>query len=321
VPSTSEARLSWTSSGLDFLVHLDRNARGFGAALQRVVRDAIRSGRLHAGDPLPSTRALADDLGVARGTVVAAYEQLIAEGWLAARQGAVTRVADLPSAPPAPADPPAVPAPRHDLRPGHVARFGDRFDAQGVLAGSKDAGRCIGYLVKYLTKQVGDCHQAQTPAEQDHAGRLAEALRYQPCSPTCANWLRYGIQPKNARPGLVPGCCKGKAHDPAHLGYAGRRVLVSRKWSGKTLDDYRAERKEWLLRTLGVSATNPARYAWEPVDPGDPDHMDHARRLLHVVADRLRWQMALAEARRRAESCSATSSVGRAALWRTNVTS
>ena len=44
----------------------------------------------------------------------------------------------------------------------HVARFGDRFDAQGVLSGSKDAARCIGYLTKYLTKQVADCHQAQT---------------------------------------------------------------------------------------------------------------------------------------------------------------
>jgi hypothetical protein len=187
-----------------------------------------------------------------------------------------------------------------DDKPFHVARFGVRLDAQGVLAGSKDAARCIGYLTKYLTKQVGDCHHADTPAEQAHAGRLAEALRFQPCSPRCANWLRYGIQPKNARPGLVPGCCKGKAHDADHLGYAGRRVLVSRKWSGKTLDDHRADRKEWLLRTLGVSATDPARYRWELVEPGDPDHMDRARRMLHVVADRLRWQTALAEARRRA---------------------
>ena len=120
-------------------------------------------------------------------------------------------------------------------QPRHVARFGDRFDAQGVLSGSKDAARCIGYLTKYLTKQVADCHQADTDAEQAHAARLAEALRYEPCSPRCANWLRYGIQPKGARPGLVPGACKGKAHDRQHLGYAGRRVLTSRKWSGKTL--------------------------------------------------------------------------------------
>ena len=122
----------------------------------------------------------------------------------------------------------------------------------------------------------------------------------QPCSPRCANWLRYGIQPKNARPGLVPGCCKGKAHDADHLGYAGRRVLVSRKWSGKTLADHRADRRDWLLATLGVPATDPARYAWEPVAPTDPDHMEHTRRLLHAVADRARWQAALAEARRRA---------------------
>jgi hypothetical protein len=118
----------------------------------------------------------------------------------------------------------------------------------------------------------------------------------------CANWLRYGIQPKNTRPGLIPGACKGKAHGRDYLGYAGRRVLASRKWSGKTLADHRADRKNWLLATLGVSATDPARYTWEPVAPGDPDHMEHARRLLHAVADRARWHAALAEARRRAAS-------------------
>ena len=127
--------------------------------------------------------------------------------------------------------------------PLHVARFGERFDAQGVLAGSRDAARCIGYLTKYLTKHVADCHQARTDAQQAHADRLTAALRYEPCSPTCANWLRYGIQPKNPRPGLRPGHCRGKAHRREHLGYAGRRVLVSRKWSGKTLADHRADRK------------------------------------------------------------------------------
>jgi hypothetical protein len=200
-----------------------------------------------------------------------------------------------------------------DDQPFHVARFGARFDAQGVLAGSKDASRCIGYLTKYLTKQLGDCYHAETDAEQAHTARLAEALRYQPCSPTCANWLRYGIQPKNSRPGLVPGRCKGKAHDADHLGYAGRRVLVSRKWSGKTLADHRADRQQWLLSTLGVSAIDPARYAWELVEPGDPDHMEHSRRLLHAVADRARWQAALNEARRRAETRQGDGTAGRRA--------
>ena len=104
-----------------------------------------------------------------------------------------------------------------------------------------------------------------------HAARLAEALRWEPCSPACANWLRYGIQPKNARTGLRPGACKGKAHRREYLGYAGRRVLTSRKWSGKTLADHRADRKNWLIEMLGLPATDPARYSWEPVEPGDRD--------------------------------------------------
>jgi hypothetical protein len=95
--------------------------------------------------------------------------------------------------------------------PLHVARFGPRFHAEGVLAGSKDATRCIGYMTKYITKNVADCHTPDTDAQRAHADRLADALRYEPCSPTCANWLRYGIQPKNPRPGLRPGVCKGKA--------------------------------------------------------------------------------------------------------------
>ena len=194
---------------------------------------------------------------------------------------------------------PSTPSATQD-EPRHVARFGARFDAQGVLAGSRDASRCIGYLTKYLTKHLGDCHQAATDAQADHAERLADALRYEPCSPTCANWLRYGIQPKNARPGLRPGACKGKAHRREYLGYAGRRVLVSRKWSGKTLADHRADRRTWLTSALGLPATDPARYTWEPVKPGDPDHMPNGQRLLHVVADRIQWQTALDLARRRA---------------------
>ncbi len=69
----------------------------------------------------------------------------------------------------------------------------------------------------------------------------------------------------------TPGACKGKAHRREYLGYAGRRVLVSRKWSGKTLADHRADRRTWLTSALGLPATDPARYTWEPVKPGDPD--------------------------------------------------
>lgn len=57
------------------------------------LRDQITRGVYAPGDALPSTRALAEELGVSRGTVTAAYEQLHAEGFIDASQGARTRVA------------------------------------------------------------------------------------------------------------------------------------------------------------------------------------------------------------------------------------
>ncbi|MET8677790.1 PLP-dependent aminotransferase family protein [Streptomyces sp. NPDC004647] len=59
----------------------------------RALRDAVRTGRLAPGVRLPSSRALASDLGLARNTVADAYGELVAEGWLTARQGSGTRVA------------------------------------------------------------------------------------------------------------------------------------------------------------------------------------------------------------------------------------
>jgi GntR family transcriptional regulator/MocR family aminotransferase len=61
--------------------------------LTNAVRDAIRTGRLHPGTRLPSSRSLAADLGVARNTVADSYAELVAEGWLVARQGSGTSVA------------------------------------------------------------------------------------------------------------------------------------------------------------------------------------------------------------------------------------
>ncbi|WP_148593339.1 PLP-dependent aminotransferase family protein, partial [Streptomyces sp. WAC01526] len=63
------------------------------AVLIRALRDAVRSGRLAPGTRLPPYRSLAADLGIARNTVADAYAELVAEGWLSARQGSGTRVA------------------------------------------------------------------------------------------------------------------------------------------------------------------------------------------------------------------------------------
>ena len=84
---------SWTTAGLD--LHVETTGTGQRASLEDGLRSAIQGRRLVAGTLLPSSRALAGDLGIARGTVVAAYDQLVAEGYLVARQGAGTVVADL----------------------------------------------------------------------------------------------------------------------------------------------------------------------------------------------------------------------------------
>lgn len=72
---------------------LDRSAGQLGRQLTQALRDAIRAGELRPGERLPSTRHLAKSLGLARGTVSEAFEQLIAEGFLEAHSRAGTRVA------------------------------------------------------------------------------------------------------------------------------------------------------------------------------------------------------------------------------------
>ena len=89
----TSAELHDVHRSLDLHVDVRAGTRGAGAALIRSLRDAVRTGRLAPGTRLPSSRALAADLGVARNTVADAYTELVAEGWLTARQGSGTRVA------------------------------------------------------------------------------------------------------------------------------------------------------------------------------------------------------------------------------------
>jgi GntR family transcriptional regulator/MocR family aminotransferase len=109
------------SAGADLHLDLDRGGPGgVRASLIRALRDAVRSGRLAPGTRLPSSRTLAADLGLARNTVADAYGDLVAEGWLSARQGSGTRVARRtptgPAAPRRPAPPCSTAA--HNLHPG-----------------------------------------------------------------------------------------------------------------------------------------------------------------------------------------------------------
>ncbi|MFJ3515279.1 PLP-dependent aminotransferase family protein [Streptomyces sp. NPDC090131] len=112
----------WATFGAD--LHLDLTAgRGLRAGLTEALREAARSGRLAAGTRLPSSRTLAADLGIARNTVAEAYAELVAEGWLTARRGSGTRVAERArprrsSAAAAPVRRPARTGPAYSLIPG-----------------------------------------------------------------------------------------------------------------------------------------------------------------------------------------------------------
>jgi GntR family transcriptional regulator/MocR family aminotransferase len=78
----------------ELAINVDKSAAApLGQQIQEGLRTAIRDGRLHSDERLPSTRQLADQLGVSRGLVVAAYEQLYAEGYLVTAVGSGTRVA------------------------------------------------------------------------------------------------------------------------------------------------------------------------------------------------------------------------------------
>ncbi|WP_407560668.1 PLP-dependent aminotransferase family protein [Streptomyces sp. 184] len=131
---------SWATSAelrdfqrsLDLHVDVRAGSRGAGAALIRSLRDAVRTGRLAPGARLPSSRALAADLGVARNTVADAYAELVAEGWLTARQGSGTRVAARSEPRRAGAAAQVQPPPRHAL---------DRRATYNLLPGAPDAAR------------------------------------------------------------------------------------------------------------------------------------------------------------------------------------
>ena len=87
--------VTFSGAVTELTLALDRSARvPLGQQVQEALRSAIRAGRLRSGERLPSTRQLADQLGVSRGLVVSAYEQLLAEGYVVSTVGSGTRVAD-----------------------------------------------------------------------------------------------------------------------------------------------------------------------------------------------------------------------------------
>ena len=216
-----------------------------------------------------------------------------------------------------------------EARPALMMRFGSQVDIKGIIAPSKDADRSIRYLAKYLTKAVSETYsnpEHPDPAYEAHIDRLHAEVLYLPCSPQCANWLRYGIQPKDPGPGLVPGMCPSKAHDRENLGVGGRRVQVSRAWSGKTLKEHKADRAtvvREVLAAAGVDAPESNRLAadvlaedgrprfiWEEIPISEADYVET---VLATVVQAQRWRAEYEAAKQQYDAARASPDRERAA--------
>ena len=126
--------------------------------------------------------------------------------------------------------------------------------------------------------------------------------------------MRYGIQPKDAGPGLDGAVCTAKAHTRECLGIGGRRVQVSRHWSGKTLAEHRADRATVVREVLTAAGIDPPdadrlatsvleedglpRFVWEEI----PVHeRDYVRVVAGTVLQARRWRAEYEQAKRLAD--------------------
>ena len=158
-----------------------------------------------------------------------------------------------------------------DDEPLHVARFGAEFDAQGVIAGSPDANRCIGYLTKYLTKHVADCHHADTgPARPRRTAGRRAALRAVLADVRELAALRRPAQepPAGPAPRAAARAKRTAANTSATPGAASWSPANGPARPSPTTGP---TAREWLIATLGLPATDPARYTvGDPSLPATP---------------------------------------------------
>ncbi|KQY28471.1 hypothetical protein ASD42_27820 [Nocardia sp. Root136] len=180
-----------------------------------------------------------------------------------------------------------------DLEPAHVIRFGVQAKPIQILGGTDKMERRVRYLTKYLTKSVADLLEPDSRRVAEHYDRLHAEMCVTPCSQSCGVWLRYGIVPKGATEKTQPGYCKRKAHRRDTLGVPGRRVLNSKKWTGKTLPDHKAERAEFVrqqLAAVGIVKPDTSHVRVYPVPPGDPDAPPRENLVMALVAARSKWR-------------------------------
>ncbi|MFB9681583.1 MocR-like pyridoxine biosynthesis transcription factor PdxR [Streptosporangium vulgare] len=229
--------IEWTGSGPELLLRVDRNRpEPLREQLESALRESIRAGRLAAGERLPSSRALARDLGVSRGLVTECYAQLQAEGYLVTRGGSATRVA---AAARPPVDAPSPPA----TLAGPTALVGPV-----ALAGPTALAETVGPVGIDFRPGVPDL--SSFPRE-----RWSRALR-RACRDVPSDLLGYGDPYGDpmlrdvlaAYLRRVRGAAADAAHTVVCAGYAQGLQLVLRALAGEG------------VRVVAVE------------DPGDPDH-------------------------------------------------
>ncbi len=187
-----------------------------------------------------------------------------------------------------------------DLEPAHVVRFGAQKKSIQVLGGTDKLEYRVRYLTKYLTKSVADLLEPDSRRTAEHYDRLHAEMCVTPCSPKCGVWLRYGIVPKGASEKTQPGYCKAKAHRREFLGVPGRRVLVSKLWTGKTLPDHKAERQEFVRQQLaaaGIEKPDTSHLRVYPVPRGDPDAPPREHLVIANANARQAWRIQYTNAR------------------------
>src|SRR5919109_4227568 len=110
-------------------------------ALYTHLRTAILSGELKGGMKLPSTRALADELNISRNTVLNAYRQLLAEGYLNSSEGSGTFVARVLPELLLTTPRPTTRAPQTAQSPNVTPLFSDRAKVQIAISQPPIVGR------------------------------------------------------------------------------------------------------------------------------------------------------------------------------------
>ena len=205
--------------------------------------------------------------------------------------------------------------PRHRRAAAHLRRrrrrarpsrrtsspFGPQVHVKGILGGTEEAGRHIGYLTKYLTKsrrQAAGLADDLTERQREHRRRLVAELERTPCSPQLPDLaaLRHPA-PQGPPHRPMPGVCKGKAHQartPRH-----RRPPRPRLPEVVEQDPRRPPRRADRVRsatarsrptcgpaTPSTTAPSPGRRP----DPATPTSPPDPALLLHAISQRQRWK-------------------------------